>query len=434
MKLMKIELLEEGIDSNTLSFSTIENTAINIDASAEVHQNLRAPAFLNQQLIKAINLGASDIHFEPYAENSMIRFRVDGVMQNSEEIPKAFGHLIITRLKVISGLDISEQEIGQSGRFRMAFGSKNDQHGINFRCSVVPTIFGEVVNLRVLYLPEGLMQLSQLGFDHNQITPINYQINRLQGMVLVTGPTGSGKTVTLYTLLKHVNKKPRSIFTVEDPVEIEHQGINQINVSKDNTFSDVARTLLRQDPDVIMLGEMRDSETCQTAIRAAHTGHLVLSTLHANSATKSISRLANLGVKRHDIASVLSLIISQRLLRNLDPETKEEVTLSKEKLLTIGFTDEEIPSLKLFKAVPGKENNGYKGRTGIFQIVSVTPDISKMIAEGATDEEIDQHLFKQGIDDIRCHALNKAKEGITDIDEIERVLGYVGGVQLNSDY
>lgn len=429
---MKVNLNEKSVDINNLTFSSIEANNVTIDPASEMFEGMRAPLFLNKQLVNAIEQGASDIHFEPYAESFCIRYRVDGVMQDVVELPRAFGHLMTTRLKVIAGLDISEQGIGQSGRFKMRFGS-DDSQAVDFRCSVVPSLYGETLNLRVLFIPEGTMPLTRLGIEHNQVSSINYHINRLQGMILVTGPTGSGKTVTLYTLLKHINKKPRSVFTVEDPVEIEHQGINQINVSKDNSFSDVARTLLRQDPDVIMIGEMRDAETCQAAVRAAHTGHLVLSTLHANSASKTISRLVNLGVQRHDISSVISMIVSQRLLRCLDTETREEVTLQKDKLLAVGFTEDEIPDLKLFKAVAGKNNNGYCGRTGIFQVVSVTPELSKMIAEGVSDDEIDNHLFQQNIDDIRRHALDKAKEGVVDIDEIVRVLGYVGGARVDSD-
>ena len=429
---MKIQLKDKDFDVNRLSFSSIEATNISADPNNEVFEGDRAPLYLNKQLINAIELGASDIHFEPYAESFFIRFRIDGVMTDIAEMPRTFGHLMTTRLKVIAGLDISEQNIGQSGRFRMKFGTEEDE-SIDFRCSVVPTLYGETLNLRVLYLPKGTMPLGELGIEHDQVSLMNYHINRLQGMILVTGPTGSGKTVTLYTLLKHINKKPRSVFTVEDPVEIEHQGINQINVSKDNSFADVSRTLLRQDPDVIMIGEMRDPETCQTAVRAAHTGHLVLSTLHANSASKTVSRLVNLGVQRHDIASVVSLVVSQRLLRCLDKETREEVKLSKDRLLAVGFKEEEIPGLKLFKAVSGKDSNGYCGRVGVFQVVSVTPELSSMISEGATDEVVDEYLMSQGVDDIRRQALNKAKEGILDIDEIVRVLGYVDGMQHETE-
>lgn len=430
---MKIELIQKEVDVNSLTFSTIANNAVSIDASSEVFEGMRAPLYLNKQLIAAIEQGASDIHFEPYADSFAIRYRIDGVMQEVVDLPRAFGHLIITRLKVISGLDIAEQGIGQSGRFQMSLGPNSDSQAVDFRCSVVPTLYGETLNLRVLYLPSGITPLTHLGFEHDQVSMINYHINRLQGMILVTGPTGSGKTVTLYTLLKHINKKPRSIFTVEDPVEIEHQGINQINVSADNTFSDVARTLLRQDPDVIMIGEMRDPETCQTAIRAAHTGHLVLSTLHANSASKTIARMKNLGAHAEDISSVVSLIISQRLIRCLDPETREEVTLPKAKLLAIGFAEDEISGLKLFKAVPSKNNNGYVGRTGIFQVVSITPEITKMLANGHSDSDIDAYLVEQKVNDIRRQALNKAKEGVVDVEEIIRVLGYIDGIQLDSE-
>lgn len=426
---MKIKLNEEQIDINNLSFSAIENTIVEAD-TADVHDEMRAPLYLNKKLLEAITKGASDIHFEPYIDKFRIRFRVDGVMQEIAELPRGFGHLLTTRLKVVAGLDISEQFIGQSGRFKMNIGT-TDQQSVDFRCSVVPTLHGEMLNLRILYLPEGVTKLEYLGMEPNQIKPVLYNINRLQGMVLIVGPTGSGKTVTLYTLLKHINNQPRSVFTVEDPIEIELEGISQINVSGDNSFSQVARTLLRQDPDVIMLGEMRDEETAQTAVKAAHTGHLVLTTLHATSASKSISRLINLGVSAHDIASILSLVISQRLLRCLDIDSREEISVDKERLLAVGFKKEELNDLTLYRAVPNESNNGYNGRTGIYQVMRVTSSISKLIINNASDDEIDTYLKERNFMGLRRSALNKVKEGITDIDEIERVLGYVDGYDID---
>ncbi len=421
---MKIELNESQVDIDNLSFTAIENAIVEADSASDAHNEMRVPLYLNKKLLEAITKGASDIHFEPYAEKYRIRFRIDGVMQETAELPRGFGHLLSTRLKVIAGLDISEQYIGQSGRFRMNLGT-TDQQSIDFRCSVIPTLHGETLNLRVLYLPESVMQLGVLGLDSGQVDPILYNINRLQGMILVVGPTGSGKTVTLYTLLKHINSQPRSVFTVEDPVEIELDGINQINVSADNNFSQVSRTLLRQDPDVIMLGEIRDKETALTAVKAAHTGHLVLSTLHATSASKAIPRLMNLGVKVHDIASILSLVISQRLLRCLDPASRVEISVPKERLLAVGFAENELDDLTIYQAVPNENNNGYSGRTGIYQVMQVNGNLSKLIAEGATDDEIDTYLMEHDIQDMRRSALNKVREGVTDIEEIERVLGCV---------
>lgn len=426
---MKIKLNEEQIDINNLSFTALENAIVDVD-TADVHDEMRAPLYLNKKLLEAIIKGASDMHFEPYADKFRIRFRIDGVMQEIAELPRGFGHLLTTRLKVVSGLDISEQFVGQSGRFKMNIG-ETDQQSVDFRCSIVPTLHGEMLNLRILYLPEGVTKLDYLGMEQRQIKPILYNINRLQGMVLIVGPTGSGKTVTLYTLLKHINSQPRSVFTVEDPIEIELPGINQISVSEENSFSQVARTLLRQDPDVIMLGEMRDKEAAQTAVKAAHTGHLVLSTLHATSASKSISRLINLGISTHDIASILSLVVSQRLLRCLDSASREEVFVDKERLLAVGFEKEELDDLTLYRAVPTENNNGYSGRTGIYQVMRVTSRLSKLIINNASSDEIDDYLQKNNTIDIRRSALNKVKEGITDINEIERVLGYIDGYDID---
>lgn len=428
---MRIDLNEEQYDASKLSFAAIKNTLIDTDSGSEVFDGMRAPFFLNQQLVNAIRMNASDIHFEAFAKTVNIRFRIDGVMQEIIELPKDFGRLVTTRIKVVAGLDISEQNVSLSGRFKMSLGGEK-QTEVHFRCSVTPTLHGETLNLRVLYLPEGLMDLAALGFEPHQIRPVLYHTNRVQGMILITGPTGAGKTVTLYTLLKNLKTKSLSVYTIEDPVEIELHGINQISVTEENSFANVARALLRQDPDVIMLGEMRDEESCDIAVRAANTGHLVLSTLHSNSASKSFSRLSRLGLPREDIASVVSLIISQRLLRRLDPNTKKRITAPKNRLLALGFNEDEIEDLTLYQAVPGKENNGYSGRTGIYQVVPLTAEISKLISEGLSDDEIDLYLEKQGIYDLRRSALNKVKQGITDIDEVERIFGYINDYGMDN--
>lgn len=427
---MKIELKDDQYDASKLSFAAVENTLINIDSGSEVFDGMRAPFFLNKQLIDAIRLNASDIHFEPYADSLCVRFRVDGVMQEVVRLPKEFGHLVTTRLKVIAGLDISEQTVGQTGRFKMSLGQEGAK-GVDFRCSVIPTLYGETMNLRVLHLPEGTMELGLLGFEAPQVDPVSYYTNRLQGMILITGPTGAGKTVTLYTLLKHMNNRTRSIFTVEDPVEIELEGINQISVTDDNTVHDITRTLLRQDPDVIMIGEIRDRETCEVAVRAANTGHLVLSTVHSNSAAKSVSRLAGLGLERQEIASVLSLVISQRLLRRLDPNSREETTVGRERLRAIGFDEDEIDGLTLYRAVPRDDRNGYSGRIGVFQVMPVNSEVAALIAGHCSEDEIDDYLFNKGIHDMRRSALEKVKQGITDVEEVERIFGYVDGYDIH---
>lgn len=426
---MRNEFTDEQYDASKLSFAAVDNALINTDSGSEFFEGMRAPFFLNKQLVEALKYNASDIHFEMYAETMCIRFRIDGVMQEIVTLPKEFGRLVTTRLKVIAGLDISEQSIGQSGRFKMSLGS-DGKKGVDFRCSVVPTLYGETLNLRVLYLPDGVMELNELGFEQEQIAPVLYHANRLQGLVLITGPTGGGKTVSLYTLLKHINSRTRSIYTIEDPVEIELEGINQISTSHESSFASVARSLLRQDPDVIMLGEIRDQESGEVAVRAANTGHLVLSTLHSNSATKSIARLASLGLPYHDIASVLSLIISQRLLRRLDINSRKQTQVSREKLLAIGFREDELEDLTLYSAVPGETSSGYKGRVGVYQVVPVSKALSELIAEGSTANELDAYLQQQGIEELRRYALNKVKAGITDVAEVERVFGYVDGYSI----
>ncbi len=422
---MQFELNKYDVKADDLVFAANEADLEQFDPGVDTYNDQTAPAFLNGILLDAVRAGASDIHFEPFEDKLRIRIRVDGVMRELTSMPRGFGNLINIRLKVISGLDISEHRGTQGGRFRLML---NDKVGLDFRCSITPTLYGETVVLRLLYLPAELLQLDTLGMESAQVQRAQQLSKRLQGMVLVTGPTGSGKTVTLYSLLKQINSQQRNIYTIEDPVEINLPGVNQINISEKQgvTFSNVARTILRQDPDVIMLGEMRDKETIDTAIKAAHTGHLVLSTLHATSAPKAVARLRNMGVDAYSIASTVSLIISQRLLRKLDPSSREEVQLSKERLLAIGFKEDELIGLKLYQAKASENNpTGYKGRVGIFQLLPVSKGLAHMIAQGATDADIEQYAEANGHADLRRAALEKLRAGITDIDEVERVLGLV---------
>lgn len=428
---MNTPLKHSVTELNQLSFVSVNSGLAEDNNFSEVHDDLSVPLFLNRTLLAAIEQGASDIHFEPYADSFRIRFRLDGLMQEISEMPKGFGHLLAARLKVIAGLDISEQRIAQGGRFKVILGEQNN-NSFDFRCSVIPTMHGETIVLRLLYLPENLLQLSLLGLENTQISLIQNAIHRQQGMVLVTGPTGSGKTVSLYTLIKLINRQPRSIYTVEDPIEIDLNGINQISVSDRINFAEAARTILRQDPDVIMLGEMRDQTTLDTAIKAAHTGHLVLSTLHANTAPKAIPRLRNLGVDAYNIASTVTLIISQRLLRRIDPETREEITVPTARLLALGFEEDELKDLTLYRARPEGNHNGYKGRIGVFQVMAVTPELTDLIGKDASDKQISAHIEQQDVQNLRRSALNKVKAGITDIDEVERVLGLLGSAELST--
>ncbi len=429
---MQFDLSKYNVKADDLVFVLNEAEQIGNDADAQTYDGQSPAAFLNGILLEAVRLGASDIHFEPYADQYRIRLRVDGVMREQVSVPRGFGNLVNIRLKVIAGLDIAEHRGTQSGRFRMLL---DGQDGLDFRCSITPTLFGETLVLRMLYLPSEILQLDKLGLESGQVRLIRSAIARQQGMVLVSGPTGSGKTVTLYTLLKQLNDHERNIYTVEDPIEINLPGVNQVNISQRQgiTFGNVARTILRQDPDIIMLGEMRDQETIDTAVKASHTGHLVLSTLHANSAPKVVPRLRNLEVDAYNIASTVNLIISQRLLRKIDPACREEVEVPRQRLLAAGFSEEELNGLKLYRATPSNENpTGYKGRIGIFEVLPVTRELAAMIAAGATDAEIDGWAREAGIQDLRCSALNKVREGITDVEELERVLGPVEQFMLSS--
>ncbi|MBE9398857.1 Flp pilus assembly complex ATPase component TadA [Pontibacterium sp. N1Y112] len=420
---MQLNLNALDINPDNLVFTLQENSRDNLTPDELTHNDQTAPLFLNRMLLDAVKTGASDIHFEPFEESLRIRLRVDGVMQEINHLPTGFGRQLIIRLKVIAGLDISEHHGTQSGRFRMLL---DDKTGLDFRCSITPTLYGETVVLRLLHLPSELLDLTMLGLSQPQIQLIQHVSQRLQGMILVTGPTGSGKTVTLYTLLKQLNNHQRNIYTVEDPVEINLPGVNQINISarQSITFANIARSILRQDPDVIMLGEMRDEETIDTAIKASHTGHLVLSTLHATSATKAIPRLRNLGVNDHNIGSTLSLVISQRLLRKLDPNSRERDEVSPQRLKAIGFKDDEIAELQLYRAKPSDTSRtGYKGRIGIFQVLPINHDLEGLIATGANDQQLEIYAEQQGLASLRQSALDKLKAGITDINEVQRVLG-----------
>ena len=420
---MQMNLKALDVNPDNLVFTLQENSRSDLASGEQTHNDQTAPLFLNRMLLDAVKAGASDIHFEPFEQTLRIRLRVDGVMQEINNLPVDFGRQLIIRLKVIAGLDISEHYGTQSGRFRMRL---DDNNGLDFRCSITPTLYGETVVLRLLYLPTSLLDLSILGLTDTQINQIQHASQRLQGMILVTGPTGSGKTVTLYTLLKQLNNHQRNIYTVEDPVEINLPGVNQINISarQSITFANIARTILRQDPDVIMLGEVRDEETIDTAIKASHTGHLVLSTLHATSATKAIPRLRNLGVNDHNIASTLSLVISQRLLRKLDPGSREREEVPSQRVKAIGFKDDQIAGLQLYRATPSDTNRtGYSGRTGIFQVLPISHELESLIAQGANDQQLEDYTQAHNLTSLRQSALEKLKAGITDISEVERVLG-----------
>jgi len=378
--------------------------------------------FVNKVLLDAINKGASDIHFEPYEKSYRVRLRMDGVLIEVASPPVNLGSRLAARLKVMSRLDISERRIPQDGRMKMTL-SKN--RSIDFRVNTCPTLFGEKIVMRILDSSSAKLGIEALGYEDEQRALYEENLLKPYGMILVTGPTGSGKTVSLYTGLNILNTEDRNISTAEDPVEINLTGVNQVNVNNKVgfTFASALRAFLRQDPDIIMVGEIRDLETAEIAIKAAQTGHLVLSTLHTNDAPQTLTRLANMGVPAYNIASSVSLIIAQRLARRLCPQCKKAHDIPNEALLEEGFTEEEIKNgLKIFGPVGCDQcSNGYKGRVGIYQVMGISEDMGRIIMEGGNAIQLADQASKEGIADLRKSGLKKVKDGTTSIEEINRV-------------
>jgi type IV pilus assembly protein PilB len=376
--------------------------------------------FINKVLLDAIRKGASDIHFEPYETRYRIRYRLDGVLKNVAGPPVQMARRLSSRLKVMAGLDIAEKRVPQDGRIKLNL-SRNKS--IDFRVSTCPMLFGEKIVLRILDSSATKLGVEQLGFDEAQRKMFAEAVTRPYGMVLSTGPTGSGKTVTLYTALQLLNDEGRNISTVEDPVEIRVHGINQVaqNTKQGMTFARALRAFLRQDPDVIMVGEIRDLETAEIAIKAAQTGHLVLSTLHTNDAPQSVTRLMNMGVPSYNITSALNVIMAQRLVRTLH-NCKKKLELPPEALLQAGFARDELEDLKLYQPTGCSEcNEGYRGRTGIFEVMPITDAIASIILAEGNAIAIAQQARKEGILDLRQSALKKVASGMTDLIEINRV-------------
>ena len=376
--------------------------------------------FINKVLLDAIRKGASDIHFEPYETRYRIRYRLDGVLKNVAGPPIQMSRRLSSRLKVMAGLDIAEKRVPQDGRIKLNL-SRNKS--IDFRVSTCPTLFGEKTVLRILDSSATKLGIEQLGFDDFQQKIYYEAVKKPYGMVLSTGPTGSGKTVSLYTALQLLNDEGKNISTVEDPVEIRVHGINQVqqNTKQGMTFARALRAFLRQDPDVIMVGEIRDLETAEIAIKAAQTGHLVLSTLHTNDAPQSITRLMNMGVPSYNITSAVNLVVAQRLLRTLHV-CKKKHELPPEALLQAGFSKQDLEALTLYKPGGCSEcNEGYRGRTGIFEVMPITENISRIILEEGNALRIAEQAREEGIIDLRQSALHKVAKGITDLIEINRV-------------
>ena len=379
--------------------------------------------FVNKIMLDAIRKNASDIHFEPYEKYYRIRLRVDGVLREVAQPPVQLATKLAARLKVMSRLDIAERRVPQDGRIKMRL-SKN--RSIDFRVSSCPTLFGEKIVLRILDASTAMMGIDALGYEPFQKELYLKTLSRPQGMILVTGPTGSGKTVSLYTGLAILNVEDTNISTAEDPAEIVLPGVNQVNVNPKVglTFASALRAFLRQDPDVIMVGEVRDLETAEIAIKAAQTGHLVLSTLHTNDAPQTLTRMVDMGVKPYAIATSVSLIIAQRLARRLCPNCKAPLTLPAEALLKEGFSEDLVKrgDFKVHKAVGCSQcTDGYKGRVGIYEVLPVTEAIGRIILEGGSAPHIRDQARKDGVWDLRTAGLKKVMDGLTSLEEVNRV-------------
>ena len=378
--------------------------------------------FVNKVMLDAIKRGASDIHFEPYERSYRIRFRLDGVLKEVAAPPVQLAVKLAARLKVMSRLDIAERRVPQDGRIKMKI-SKN--RAIDFRVSTCPTLFGEKVVMRILDSSSAMLGIDSLGYEPFQKELYLEALSRPHGMILVTGPTGSGKTVSLYTGLGILNTEDTNISTAEDPVEIMLGGINQVNINPKVglTFAGALRAFLRQDPDVIMVGEIRDLETAEIALKAAQTGHLVLSTLHTNDAPKTLTRLVDMGVKPYAIATSVSLIIAQRLARRLCNNCKTKLDIPEEALRKEGFSEEEIETgLQVFGPTGCTQcTDGYKGRVGVYEVMPVSEEIGRIIMAGGSVLEIKEQALKEGVWGLRQSALKKVRDGITSLDEINRV-------------
>lgn len=379
--------------------------------------------YINKLLIDAIRMGASDLHFEPYEKMYRVRYRVDGVLRQIATPPLQLANRLASRLKVMSQMDISEKRVPQDGRIKLKL-SKNK--AIDFRVNSLPTLFGEKLVLRILDPSSAMLGIDALGYEPEQKELFMEALDKPQGMLLITGPTGSGKTVSLYTGLNILNREDTNISTAEDPVEINLQGINQVNVNNKVglTFAAALKSFLRQDPDIVMVGEIRDLETAEIAIKAAQTGHMVMSTLHTNSAPETLTRLRNMGVPSFNIATSVNLVIAQRLARRLCSQCKKPADIPQQSLLEMGFTESDLqnPEFQIYEPVGCNEcREGYKGRVGIYEVMKVTSEISRIIMEDGNAIEIAEASARAGFNNLRRSGLVKVMQGVTSLQEVNRV-------------
>ena len=418
------ESFQEEFDAESVEFMEDEED-LNVAEMEQEAEKGPIVGYVNMVIAKAVEKGASDIHIEPYEKKLRVRYRIDGILYEQEEPPYKMKDGIISRIKIISKLRIDEKRVPQDGRIKTKIKLPTGRvKEIDMRVSTLPTLFGEKVVMRILDKEQLRLDLTQLGFEQQSLDKFVKAINRPWGIILVTGPTGSGKTNTLYSAISTLNKTDTNIMTVENPVEFNLYGVNQVNVNEEAglNFASALRSFLRQDPNIILVGEIRDFETADIAIKAALTGHLVLSTLHTNDAPSTVTRLINMGIEPYLVASSLLLVVAQRLVRRLCKKCKEEATYPPKALIDIGFNPEEVKNLSLYKAkgCPVCNNTGYKGRVGLFEVMEISEEIREMIIAMASTSELRRKAIEEGMFTLRKSGLEKVKQGLTSVEEIVR--------------
>lgn len=420
-QLQSASLGMDDADLDKLEIAGADDDAKTAEAERSDADDAPVVRYVNKILLDAIKRGASDVHFEPYEKKYRIRYRIDGVLMEIASPPVPMGIRIAARVKVMSRLDLAERRVPQDGRIKLKLSANK---AIDFRVNTCPTLWGEKIVTRILDASSAMLGIDALGYEAEQKAKYLKALAKPQGMILFTGPTGSGKTVSMYTGLNILNTDGVNISTAEDPAEINLPGVNQVNVNPKVglTFAEALKSFLRQDPDVIMVGEVRDLETAEIAIKAAQTGHLVLSTLHTNDGPQTLSRLLNMGVPAYNIASSISLIIAQRLARRLCPFCRKPAEIPQEELIREGFRKEELEDLVIYKAVGCDQCfNGYKGRTGVYQVMEVSDAIGRIIMEDGNAIQIADQAAKEGVADLRESALRKVRAGLLDLTEANRV-------------
>jgi type IV pilus assembly protein PilB len=411
----------DGFDEEDIDFTGTEED-VNIMDLERASGDAPVVRLCNAILLNAIKKGASDIHIEPYEKSLRVRYRIDGVLSEEMRPPLKMKNAISSRIKIMSSLDIAERRLPQDGRIKLKMGKGRE---MDFRVSVLPTLFGEKIVMRLLDKSNLQLDMTKLGFDVEPLADFKDNIHRPYGMVLVTGPTGSGKTTTLYSALAELNTVDTNISTAEDPVEFNLGGINQVNMHDDIglNFAAALRSFLRQDPDIIMVGEIRDFETAEIAVKAALTGHLVLSTLHTNDAPSTVTRLLNMGVEPFLVTASLNLVLAQRLARKICVECKVEVKMEAQALLDVGFKQADLPNVKTFKGAGCRTCNdsGYKGRIALYEVMPFTDRLKEMVLQGCSTAELKDEMIREGVKSLRLSGLSKVIEGVTTIDEVVRV-------------